>query len=214
MAHSAETQAEIESELKKLNVALSFGAVTSGLAHQADAYSKRLPASARLAPHSQLRTLRAGVGGPGGGPGSRAAAAYVNVLGQSLVEPAGDALEVDPATGAPFLDAEMRRLARAGVIVSARDAQRTAKDKATRDVVGVYLSMRETPDFSSTSRESYQFTAEMKEDVRKYDKSHSKGFIRDAHSEYMHKATLYKAWPPQTGVPPWPAFGAKPKGKA
>jgi len=213
MAHSAATQSAIDAELRSLNEALSFGAVTSGLAHKADAYAKRaLPASARLSQYSQLQTLG------NRGLAARAAEPLVNVLGKTLVSradaAAGVRLEVDPATGAPFLDAEMRRLARAGVIVSAGEAQRVAKEKATRDVVGVYLSMRETPDFQSTVRESYKFTPEMRADLAHYDKAHSKGFIRDAHSEYMAKATLYGAWPPQSGVPPWPVFKSTAKPKA
>lgn len=193
---TARTKQLIDAELRKLNETLSFSAASSGLLHNADVYTKdRLPMSARLGKYSQLKTV---------GRKETVKAAnmpLVNQLGTTL---AGDGLPRD-ATGRVAPDAELQVLAASGVIESAESLKAIAKTMVSRDTVNVYLHMKDGAEFKSDYRDNYNVTGEMQEQIRNKDRSNVGLFKLDEHRRYIEIAQRYKAWPPQSGVPPWPA---------
>jgi hypothetical protein len=204
-----DSRAAIARELQALNATMSFASASSGLMHEVEpaqvyttASEGALPISVRLGQFSQLKTIGARQGAT-----SRGVSALVNQLGTTLQS---GGLPLD-GTGRVALDAEVRLLQASGVMASAEGQKAAAKQMTQRDTVNVYMHMRDATtckaDLSTVYRKTFQFTPEMAASIAPgvYDKSAQKGFAMDEHRAYMECATRYRAWPPQSGVPPWPA---------
>lgn len=196
-----DTARVIAQELRALDDTLLFSAATSGLDKGVQTGPHALPMSARLSQYSQLKTVKTS-----GLTGSRAAhVSTINELGVTLAAGADDALPLDATTGRVALDAEVQRLERSGAIQSPAQQRAAAKAMTTRDTVAIYLNMQDTANFATEYRGKFQFTQEMRDKIGHMDKSNVGIFKLDEYRVYVEAANKYNAWPPQSGVPPWPA---------
>lgn len=198
---SSLTRRKIELELHALNETLSFAAPTSSLQHAAHTHDRnRLPMSQSLPRHSQLRTVSTQ------SPLKSANSAYLNQLGSTL-QPSSMRSPLNAARASE--GAEYTALCASGTLETTQQQKAAAKAMTSRDTVNLYLHMKDTPSFSTDYRSNYQFTEETRQAVTERDKSHVGLFKLDEFRVYVESANKYNAWPPMSGVPPWPPRKAR-----